>query len=224
MYLFDRAMKQQVTQSDYNDIITAFNEYHNFRIRYSSADIYKELRISKNAPQDEIYKGILRHMNDYIGETKSFKNLTSNSAWQNMMFIIDRYTCAFHYVYEMRDSINAALETVKKLETQSLAVEARDIGTMNFCEMGVILNYLKNCLEEAMKLMNEYVNESRKAPQAIVHYDVVVTDVANRWLCESVPDPITAGTRYEKLIKAINKSIGDTARTIAKNAAKWGLD
>ena len=73
-------------------------------------------------------------------------------------------------------------------------------------------------------MINNYANESTKAPYAIMHYDMVVKDVANRWLSESLPDPLTAGTKYADIIKQMIKSIGDNARVIARNAAKWGMD
>lgn len=66
--------------------------------------------------------------------------------------------------------------------------------------------------------------EGSKAPYAIMHYDLVVKDVANRWLNESLSDPLSNGTQYADLIRQLIKSIGNTANVIAKNAAKWGMD
>ena len=226
MILFDNAMNQLVSAS-YNDIITAFNEYHNFRVRYSTADIYKELKIRKDTPPEEIYHIVCKHMDDYVGQTKCLKNIIGNE-WQNKLYVIDRYTCAFHYIYQAKDSIMGVIQEARNLAAQCEKVESQMAGKcgqrLSTCIKDLLNALANNVTYRLQEYMDRYANESSNVPYAIMHYDVTVTDVANRWLTISLPDPLTVGTRYVKMLNGINKSFSDTARVIARNAAKWGID
>ncbi len=90
--------------------------------------------------------------------------------------------------------------------------------------MNTLLGELVKIFDLALKLIDDYANGSSKPPYAFMHYDQVVKESAERWLDESLPDPLTNGTQYFNLVKAVNKKWDSVLRPIAKNAAKWGLD
>ena len=216
-----------IAADTYNRIIGGMNEYNTLRVKYGNADIIKELKLRKTAPPAENYDIAKYHLDNYIGGTKDLKYLLS-SGGQNKLYIIDRLTCAFHHIYLKKDDLKGYLDLARKtLNTVNSIKESHaglNIETYIPTQMQTITEDVIRILEKAIKLTEDYASNSSKLPYALMHYDFVVTEAANRWLGESLPDPLTNGTRYDNLIKSVVKAWDSVLRPIAKNAAKWGLD
>ncbi len=219
-----RLDKELGSISDRNStIIYGFNEYNTLRVNYGNAEIIKELKLRKSATPEENYDIAKNHLNAYIGNTQHLKTLLS-SGGTNDLFIIDRLSCAFKNIYAAKDSMKGCLESAKKLLGECDKLVADEPSVLVTQLVRDILISIISSFETALKLIEDYASESSKTPYALVHYDLVVKDVADRWLAESLPDPLSNGTRYSDLIRSINKSWDSVLRPIAKNAEKWGLD
>lgn len=227
-YTMIRIDKELPALSDvYNTIISGFNDYNNLRIYYGNADIIKELKLRKSAAPEENYEIAKKHLDNYIGGTKYLKSLLS-AGTKNDLFVIDRITTAFHYIYASKDLMKSSLDTAQRLSDAVLNSPVKKIyldtvETPVIC-MNTLLGELVKIFDLALKLIDDYANGSSKPPYALMHYDQVVKESAERWLDESLPDPLTNGTQYFNLVKAVNKKWDSVLRPIAKNAAKWGLD
>ena len=227
-YTMIRIDKELPALSDvYNTIISGFNEYNNLRIHYGNADIIKELKLRKSAAPEANYEIAKKHLDNYIGGTKYLKSLLS-AGTKNDLFVIDRITTAFHYIYASKDLMKSSLDTAQRLSDAVLNSPVKKVyldavETPVIC-MNTLLGELVKIFDLALKLIDDYANGSSKPPYAFMHYDLVVKESAERWLDESLPDPLTNGTQYFNLVKAVNKKWDSVLRPIAKNAAKWGLD
>ena len=223
---FDEEIVHLADANTMNRVIFGLNEYNALRVHYDNADIFKELKMRKTVPPEENYQIAKSHLDNYINGTKDLKVLL-DSGMQNNLFVLDRFTCAFHYVYLAKDSIKAYIDTSKKLRDDCLKVmndRQGKRGAVNAILMKTLLDIIIEMLENALNLIDKYVNETSKPPYSALHYDMVVKDVTSRWLGESLPDPITNGSKYEDIVKDIKKSWDKVLRPIAKNAAKWGID
>lgn len=226
-YAMIRLDKELPSLSDrYGTIIHGFNEYNTLRVRYGNAEIIRELRLRKDATPEKNYEIAKINLDAYISETKHLKTLLS-SGGTNDLFVLDRLTCAFHHIYAAKDDMKGWLDGIRNLLVDCDKLAARN----DMVWLKSDLLYVHNCItsiaevfETALKLIDDYANEASKPPYAFMHYDFVVKDVADRWLGESLPDPVTNGTRYSDLIRSVNKSWDSVLRPIAKNAAKWGWD
>ena len=227
-YTMIRIDKELPALSDvYNTIISGFNDYNNLRIQYGNADIIKELKLRKSAAPEANYEIAKKHLDNYIGGTKYLKSLLS-AGTKNDLFVIDRITTAFHYIYASKDLMKSSLDTAQRLSDAVLNSPVKKVyldavETPVIC-MNTLLGELVKIFDLALKLIDDYANGSSKPPYAFMHYDLVVKESAERWLDESLPDPLTNGTQYFNLVKAVNKKWDSVLRPIAKNAAKWGLD
>lgn len=227
-YTMIRIDKELPALSDiYNTIISGFNDYNNLRIHYGNADIIKELKLRKSAAPEANYEIAKKHLDNYIGGTKYLKSLLS-AGTKNDLFVIDRITTAFHYIYASKDLMKSSLDTAQRLSDAVLNSPVKKVyldavETPVIC-MNTLLGELVKIFDLALKLIDDYANGSSKPPYAFMHYDLVVKESAERWLDESLPDPLTNGTQYFNLVKAVNKKWDSVLRPIAKNAAKWGLD
>jgi len=227
-YTMIRIDKELPALSDvYNTIISGFNEYNNLRIHYGNADIIKELKLRKSAAPEANYEIAKKHLDNYIGGTKYLKSLLS-AGTKNDLFVIDRITTAFHYIYASKDLMKSSLDTAQRLSDAVLNSPVKKVyldavETPVIC-MNTLLGELVKIFDLALKLIDDYANGSSKPPYAFMHYDLVAKESAERWLDESLPDPLTNGTQYFNLVKAVNKKWDSVLRPIAKNAAKWGLD
>ncbi len=227
-YTMIRIDKELPALSDvHNTIISGFNDYNNLRIHYGNADIIKELKLRKSAAPEENYEIAKKHLDNYIGGTKYLKTLLS-AGTKNDLFVIDRITTAFHYIYASKDLMKSSLDTAQRLSDAVLnspvnKIYLDTVETPVIC-MNTLLGELVKIFDLALKLIDDYANGSSKPPYAFMHYDQVVKESAERWLDESLPDPLTNGTQYFNLVKAVNKKWDSVLRPIAKNAAKWGLD
>ncbi len=227
-YTMIRIDKELPALSDiYNTIISGFNDYNNLRIHYGNADIIKELKLRKSAAPEANYEIAKKHLDNYIGGTKYLKSLLS-AGTKNDLFVIDRITTAFHYIYASKDLMKSSLDTAQRLSDAVLNSPVKKVyldavETPVIC-MNTLLGELVKIFDLALKLIDDYANGSSKPPYAFMHYDLVAKESAERWLDESLPDPLTNGTQYFNLVKAVNKKWDSVLRPIAKNAAKWGLD
>lgn len=226
-YAMIRLDKELPSLSDrHSTIIYGFNEYNTLRVHYGNAEIIRELRLRKEATPEENYEIAKKHLDAYISETKHLKSLLS-SGGTNDMFVLDRMTCAFHHIYAAKDSMKGCLDNIRKLLTDCDKLAAIDYMVWlksEISDMHDLCASITEIFETTLKLIDDYAGEASKPPYAFLHYDLVVKDVADRWLAESLPNPMTNGTRYSDLIKAMKKSWDSVLRPIAKNAAKWGWD
>ena len=226
-YSMIRLDKELPSLSDrHSTIIYGFNEYNTLRVHYGNAEIIRELRLRKDATPEENYEIAKKHLDAYISETKYLKTLLSGGG-TNDLFVLDRMTCAFHHIYAAKDDMKGCLDSIRKLLADCDKLAAIDYMVWvksDISNMHDLFTSITEIFETTLKLIDDYASEASKPPYAFLHYDFVVKDVADRWLAESLPDPMTNGTRYSDLIRSVKKSWDSVLRPIAKNAAKWGLD
>lgn len=212
----------------YSKIIYGFNEYNNLRVYYGNAEIIKELKLHKNTAPEENYQIAKAHLDNYINGKPNLTALLSSGGF-NDLCIIDRITCAFQKIYQAKDSMKGYIESAKKTMDDCDKKSEMFLNVIKFekhtlKKMRDVLVAIIEVFETALKLIDEYVNETGKPPYAFMHYDSTIKETADRWLSDSLPDPLTNGTKYGYLIKQVKKSWDSILRPIANNAAKWGLD
>lgn len=204
----------QCVSDEYKMLILGFNEYHKLRLRYDVAGIYNELGVSRELSADENFKIILKHMDDSIDQSRNLNGLFYELNW---FHVIDRNTMKLAEVISHEDIFIGMLNTLNSLYAKCQAYNAEFNDNFYFRAIMEVLDHIKAFLEKRSAQIKEFKNNTTEAPYCIMHYDVTVVDVTNRWLMDSLPDPVTNGTKYEELIKHIQKTFAEQARVLVKH-------
>jgi len=225
---YESAMNGLAKQMSVERILSALQGFDSLYQEFNDASIFHYVSANGSRYSEaENAKMIGEYMTKRIGTSNLssfFSGYNRVSAYAtNILGVIDDYTTDYGGFATYESNLKSDDEAIQNCEQEVKTILS---GMAKSDLMGVVdalvdvLEYSERLFFGALTTLDNFRTKKGEAPYSFLSYDGYVSQITNKYMLPSLPDPVSMGTDYVGLFKKLADKYNSLATSIAKNAPR----